>query len=188
MNFRIFWDGDAQEELLNDITISKWDKGNISTLSLAASRATGSPASCNSTKATPCLQADLIGDWREELLLWNLNNPAEVNVYSTWTPTNHAVPTLMHDHTYRMGVAWQNTAYNQPPHLGYYLPDYIEGKLPDGISEKVETEPQPTGQQAEYYYDLLGRKYTNAPRGLRVKRGEGLSLPKPSQREGCLDR
>ena len=41
-----------------------------------------------------------------------------------------SLPTLMHDHTYRMGTCWQNTAYNQPPHLGYYLPDYIEGKLP----------------------------------------------------------
>ena len=29
----------------------------------------------------------------------------------------------MHDHTYRMGICWQNVAYNQPPHLGYYLPD-----------------------------------------------------------------
>jgi rhamnogalacturonan endolyase len=27
----------------------------------------------------------------------------------------------MHDHTYRLAVAWQNTAYNQPPHLGYNL-------------------------------------------------------------------
>ena len=27
----------------------------------------------------------------------------------------------MHDHTYRMAVCWQNTAYNQPPHLGYNL-------------------------------------------------------------------
>jgi rhamnogalacturonan endolyase len=90
----------------------------------------------------------------------------------------------MHDHTYRMGVAWQNTAYNQPPHLGYYLPDYIEGKLSDGISGVGATEKQPT----EPYYDLLGRRHTNTSRGLRVKRGEGLSLPKPSQREGCLDR
>jgi rhamnogalacturonan endolyase len=35
----------------------------------------------------------------------------------------------MHDHTYRMAVAWQNTAYNQPPHLGYYLPDYFRPSL-----------------------------------------------------------
>ena len=29
--------------------------------------------------------------------------------------------TLMHDPVYRLAVARQNTAYNQPPHLGYYL-------------------------------------------------------------------
>ena len=198
VNFRIYWDGSYADQLFDGNApsgsteakpyIQKWNGESFATVIEFNSLTYHYGQTCNTTKATPCLQADLIGDWREELILWNLNNPAEVNVYSTWTPTSHAVPTLMHDHTYRMGVAWQNTAYNQPPHLGYYLPDYIEGKLPDGISEKVETEPQPTGQQAEYYYDLLGRKYTNAPRGLRVKRGEGLSLPKPSQREGCLDR
>ena len=35
----------------------------------------------------------------------------------------------MHDHTYRMGVAWQNVAYNQPPHIGYYLPDSVGGRI-----------------------------------------------------------
>ena len=39
------------------------------------------------------------------------------------------MPTLMHDHTYRMGICWQNTAYNQPPHLGYYLPDAMMPQL-----------------------------------------------------------
>lgn len=35
----------------------------------------------------------------------------------------YAVPTLMHDNIYRLSICWQNTAYNQPPHLGYYLPN-----------------------------------------------------------------
>ncbi len=50
----------------------------------------------------------------------------KMNIYTTITATDYRVPTLMHDHVYRMGVAWQNVAYNQPPHLGYYLPDYID--------------------------------------------------------------
>ena len=27
----------------------------------------------------------------------------------------------MHDPHYRLSVAWQNVAYNQPPHTGFYL-------------------------------------------------------------------
>ena len=27
----------------------------------------------------------------------------------------------MHDPQYRLGVAWQNVGYNQPPHPGFYL-------------------------------------------------------------------
>ena len=29
-------------------------------------------------------------------------------------------------HIYRMGIVWQNVSYNQPPHLGYYLPDLFK--------------------------------------------------------------
>ena len=57
------------------------------------------------------------------------DDPSKLNIYHDHQATNYRVPTLMHDHTYRMGICWQNTAYNQPPHLGYYLPDYVEGKL-----------------------------------------------------------
>lgn len=171
MNFRIFWDGDAQEELLNDITISKWDKGNISTLSLAASRATGSPASCNSTKATPCLQADIFGDWREEVILWNSTDASSINVYSSTYTTNYRVPTLMHDHVYRLGVAWQNVAYNQPPHLGYYLPDFIEsfqGVEPTGI---VEVQAK-TASGRSPIYNLSGQRVQNASHGIFVRDGK----------------
>ena len=171
MNFRIFWDGDAQEELLNDITISKWDKGNISTLSLAASRATGSPASCNGTKATPCLQADIFGDWREEVILWNSTDASSINVYSSTYTTNYRVPTLMHDHVYRMGVAWQNVAYNQPPHLGYYLPDFIEsfqGVEPTGI---VEVQAK-AASGCSPIYNLNGQRVQNASHGIFVRDGK----------------
>ena len=171
MNFRIFWDGDAQEELLNDITISKWDKGNISTLSLAASRATGNPASCNGTKATPCLQADIFGDWREEVILWNSTDASSINVYSSTYTTNYRVPTLMHDHVYRLGVAWQNVAYDQPPHLGYYLPDFIEsfqGVEPTGI---VEVQAKAASGRSPIY-NLNGQRVQNASHGIFVRDGK----------------
>ncbi len=121
MNFRIYWDGDAQDELLDGVTISKYGGAE----SLGVGRFGISGQSNNSTKSTPCLSADIFGDWREELIVRNMTDDA-LNIYSTAIATDYRVPTLMHDHTYRMGVCWQNVAYNQPPHLGYYLPDFID--------------------------------------------------------------
>lgn len=86
----------------------------------------GNSSSCNGTKSTPCLQADLFGDWREEVILYDASDCSHLNIFTTTIPTPYRVPTLMHDHVYRMGVVWQNVAYNQPPHLGYYLPDLFK--------------------------------------------------------------
>ena len=126
VNFRVYWMGTAQDDLLDGATLSRWNGNGTSTI-LSLGNYNGSQ-SCNSTKATPCLQADLFGDWREEVILWSKTDNATLNIFTTTQPTALRVPTLMHDHTYRMGVAWQNTAYNQPPHLGFYLPDVV-GKM-----------------------------------------------------------
>ncbi|MFD4029512.1 hypothetical protein ACFWVP_03000 [Streptomyces sp. NPDC058637] len=40
---------------------------------------------------------------------------------TTPRPTEFRLPTLMHDPVYRLGVALQNTGYNQPPQVSYYL-------------------------------------------------------------------
>ena len=128
MNFRVYWDGDLQDELLDGTTISKYG-GSTLGVNGTAIGSLGSPASCNGTKATPCLSADIFGDWREEVILWSTTDNATLNIYSTTTTTSYRMPTLMHDHTYRMAVCWQNTAYNQPPHLGYYLPDAMLPRL-----------------------------------------------------------
>ena len=125
MNFRIFWDGNLQEELLDGTSIDRWNGSGTTRLYIRGKNPYdyGNSSSCNGTKNTPNLQADLFGDWREEIILWDKSDGATLNVFSSNEPTNYRVPTLMHDHTYRMGIAWQNVAYNQPPHLGYYLPD-----------------------------------------------------------------
>ena len=125
LNFRIYWDGDLQEELFDGGKIDKWGGNGTSRLYIGGKNLYdyNSSSTCNGSKSTPNLQADLFGDWREEVILWNSSTGATLNVFTTNTVTTYAVPTLMHDHTYRMGIAWQNVAYNQPPHLGYYLPD-----------------------------------------------------------------
>jgi len=121
-NHVIWWDGDLTRELLDDNYIDKYGKGILFT-------ATGCTSN-NGTKKNPNLQADLFGDWREEVIFRTTNN-AELRIFTTTIPTSYRVPSLMHDHVYRLGIAWQNVAYNQPPHLGYYLSP--EALLPDSL-------------------------------------------------------
>ncbi|MBI9015704.1 MAG: rhamnogalacturonan lyase [Phycisphaerae bacterium] len=116
-NMAIWWDGDLSRELLNDITIDKWQfEDSTSQRLLTATDC----ASNNSTKANPCLYADMFGDWREEVI-WRTKDNKTLRIYTTTIPTSHKFPTLMHDHIYRMSVTWQNTGYNQPTQTGFYL-------------------------------------------------------------------
>lgn len=126
VNFRAYWDGDLQEELLDGNQMDKWNGNGTSRIYPKSGKNfydIANSSTCNSTKKTPNLLADILGDWREELILWDGSTGAALNIFTTNVETSFRVPTLMHDHVYRMGVAWQNTAYNQPPHLGYYLPN-----------------------------------------------------------------
>ena len=74
----------------------------------------------NGTKKNPALSADILGDWREELIVPSADS-GELRIYATPHPTAERLVTLMHDPVYRLGVAWQNTAYNQPPHPSFFL-------------------------------------------------------------------
>lgn len=111
-NFLIWWDDDLSRELLDRNYIEKYGEGIIF-------KAEGA-SSINGTKSTPNLSADILGDWREELILRSDDNQS-LRIYTTVIPTEHRLYTLMHDPTYRLSIAWQNVAYNQPPHTGYYL-------------------------------------------------------------------
>lgn len=115
-NFALYWDGDLLQELLDGTTISKWDWRTGTATPLLHP---DDVASNNGTKANPALQADLLGDWREEVM-WRSADDRELRIYVTPYPTRHRLVTLMQDPVYRLGVAWQNTAYNQPPHLSYF--------------------------------------------------------------------
>ena len=111
-NFLIWWDGDATRELLDRTHITKYGKGVIF-------EAEGTRSN-NWSKATPTLSGDILGDWREELILPSKDNQ-ELRVYSTTIPTNIKLPSLMQDRQYRLSIAWQNIGYNQPPHPSFYL-------------------------------------------------------------------
>ncbi|KOY17648.1 rhamnogalacturonan lyase [Paenibacillus xylanivorans] len=118
-NFGIWWDADLLRELLDSNRIDKWDYANSKTVNLLTASGVSSN---NGTKSTPNLQADLFGDWREEVV-WRTNDSSALRIYTTTAVTDKRIYTLMHDPVYRLGVAWQNVAYNQPPHTGFYLGD-----------------------------------------------------------------
>ncbi|WP_328803701.1 rhamnogalacturonan lyase family protein [Paenibacillus puerhi] len=129
-NFGIWWDGDLSRELLDDNHIDKWDYVNHTTNRLFTAEGA---ASNNSTKATPNLQADLFGDWREELVLRSVDS-SELRIYTTTDLTETRLRTLMHDPIYRLGIAWQNAGYNQPPHTGFFLGTGMEEPAEPQIS------------------------------------------------------
>ncbi|MFB6340816.1 autotransporter-associated beta strand repeat-containing protein [Saccharicrinis sp. FJH62] len=126
MNFLIWWDGDLSRELLDKDwnsnqglgigNITKYNEHSSDTRLLTAN----GTYSNNYTKGTPCLQADLFGDWREEVI-WRTTDNKKLRIYTTPYPTDVKIRTLMHDPQYRLAIAWQNVGYNQPPHPGFYL-------------------------------------------------------------------
>lgn len=147
-NFRIYWTGDLQDELFDKGALNdgKWQR-------LLSCGNYGNSVTYGS-KANPLLIADFLGDWREEIIMFNKADSCTLNIFSTVKPTEHRIPTLMHDHIYRMSVAWQNVGYNQPPHLGFFLPDYKRLE-----EEKTGIRATTTGSEAGHaqYFDLYGR-------------------------------
>ena len=116
MNFGIWWDGDLLRELLDRSTVSKYDWQNRQIVDLQKFDGQFN----NGTKSNPCLAADLLGDWREEVLVRN-SESTELRLYVTTIPTDYRIDCLMEDIPYRLSVATQNVAYNQPSEPGYYL-------------------------------------------------------------------
>ena len=137
-NFRIYWDGDLCEETFNYVNgkntaggIYKYKKGLIETLSGSLTN--------NDTKGTPSYQGDILGDWREEVIMRTSSN--NIRIYTTTTATPWRNYTLWHDHQYRNAMVWQMCGYNQPPHVSYFLGE-LEGitQAPPALTMTGRTE------------------------------------------------
>ena len=136
VNFRVYFSGDLQDELL-DATggggsggkIEKWNSTTKSVDRFLNLYGINNTTLNNYTKANPCLSADIFGDWREEIITRSSTDPSVVNIIVSNYTTPYRVYTLMHDLQYRESIAWQNVGYNQPPHLSYYLPDHVGENL-----------------------------------------------------------
>lgn len=126
-NFGVWWDADLLRETLDGTVIGDWnyttagrtnfdlDPGAAGTQGFAPNA-----SSNNGSKSTPALSADILGDWREEVI-WRRSDSTALHIYTTIIPATNRIYTLMHDPQYRQAIAWQNVAYNQPPHTGFFL-------------------------------------------------------------------
>ena len=148
-NFGIWWDGDPLRELLDGTTIADW-RINLTTNTGGRSNYVFAPAGLtgiNGTKNTPCLTADLYGDWREEVV-WRTSDSSALQIWSTTITAQLRLPTLMHDTQYRTAVAWQNVAYNQPPHTSYFIGQDMTIPPPPNVYTVKASAPPTVAQPA----------------------------------------
>ncbi|MBD3591319.1 rhamnogalacturonan lyase [Bacteroides sp. GM023] len=124
-NMAVWWDGDLLRELLDKNIVSKynWEKGICERIAIFEGA-----LSNNGTKATPCLQGDIVGDWREEVLLRTADNTA-LRLYVSTIPTDYRFHTFLEDPVYRISIATQNVAYNQPTQPGFYFGPELRGTV-----------------------------------------------------------
>ena len=122
-NWRIYWDGDLLEEGLD----GRGTEGVCAVYKADGTQvfSTSGTKNCNWTKNTPSAVGDVLGDWREEIIVRTSDNKY-VRVYTTSTSTKYRNYTLWHDHQYRQGMVWETIGYNQPPHASYFLGE-LEG-------------------------------------------------------------
>lgn len=161
----IWWDGDLLRELLTGGRVTKWDWENqVETPLLTPAGVRGGGA-----KGTPNLSGDIFGDWREEIVVGTTDHNA-LRIYTTTIPTTFRMVTLAQDPMYRLALAWQNVAYNQPPHPGFYLGS--ETKFPLRRPKIAPAGPErPEGVNPPSLEELDGRKRPVVPaEGPRVRK------------------
>ena len=117
VNFGIWWDGDLLRELLDRGAVSKYDWKQHAIIDLIQFPGI---VFNNGTKSNPCLSADILGDWREEVIA-RTPDSSELRIFISPIPTDYRINCLMQDIPYRLSTAAQNVGYNQPSEPGFYL-------------------------------------------------------------------
>jgi rhamnogalacturonan endolyase len=139
----------------------------------------------NSTKSNPSWYGDLVGDWREEVILPDATRLQDIKIFSTWYPTTHKFPWLMTDHCYWMSALNENIGYNQPTNMGYYLGSDIKRDadawaeavmvqnkgLVTGIHAFATVSDAPASSQS---YNLSGQRVNASYKGIIIKNGKKL--------------
>lgn len=182
-NFSIYWDADPLAELLDGTRISKWNWQEERTDLLFEAKGT---VSNNWTKANPSLSADILGDWREEVLLPS-RDQSELRIYTTTIPATDRRPTLMQDRQYRLSVAWQNVGYNQPPHLSYDLYSEVRDSTSGLDSINFDQYWQVESESPDYKLTFLGDTCEIlSPKGMTLWRKDKMNGNVTIEYDACV--
>jgi rhamnogalacturonan endolyase len=100
-NELVWWDADLARELHSRGRISKWQGAELAT-----------------TEGSVQHVADILGDWREEILTFA---KGELRIYATPVPARDRRVTLMQDPLYRNDVTHRSMGYPHVPMPSYYL-------------------------------------------------------------------
>ena len=186
-NFSIFWDGDLLSEIQDhrfnkadyvpiSTLISKWNYEEEKQETLLDSTAIWTN---NGTKGTMGLTADILGDWREEIVTRTSADPNKVRIYSTTIQTDYVVPCLLEDLAYREAVAWQNVGYNQPANTSYLLSHgTVTAQLSNAEASynSVNFQFTPASDGDLYGHDIVGYDIYRAEEGGEYELIDTLSL------------
>ena len=173
----VWFDGTLSRQLIEDNIIHSPANGRTFTMYRY------SETFINGTKSNPSWYGDILGDWREEVILPDATRLQDIKIFSTWYPTNHKFPWLMTDHTYWMSALNQNIGYNQPNNLGYYLGTDIKNDADaweaanQMMSRHILTPIHPIEQNRniphnDTYYNLMGQKVTHPSHGIYIVNGK----------------
>ncbi|MBR1548026.1 MAG: hypothetical protein IJ637_04810 [Prevotella sp.] len=139
-NMAIWFGAGLNRQLLNETSIHQ-QHDNTRIFSLYRYDVTH----INGTKGNPCWYGDIVGDWREEVVMPDSTRTKNLKVFATWYPTNYQLPWLMTDHVYQMSALNQNVGYNMPTQVGYYIGSDMQYETPAYEGEYVEVEVGATG-------------------------------------------
>ena len=172
----VWFDGNLSRQLIEDNIINSPKYGRTFTMYRY------SETFINGTKSNPSWYGDILGDWREEVILPDATRLQDIKIFSTWYPTTHKFPWLMTDHCYWMSALNENIGYNQPTNTGYYLGSDVKRDVDAwaeaervqnrGITTSVRTIPNYIIPQSSEVYDLQGRRVQTPKRGLYIKNGQ----------------
>lgn len=172
----VWFDGNLSRQLIEDNIIQSPKYGRTFTMYRY------SETFVNGTKSNPSWYGDLVGDWREEIILPDNTRLKDIKIFSTWYPTTHKFPWLMTDHCYWMSALNENIGYNQPTNTGYYLGSDLKNDAEAWAeAAKVQNKDFPTSVNSiathveshdSGIYSLSGQRVNASYKGIIIKEGK----------------
>ncbi|MCM1520396.1 MAG: hypothetical protein NC098_06380 [Lachnoclostridium sp.] len=182
MNNRIYWDGDLYDEHFDKSCLAKWNSESNSFWRIKVNNTNYTIGKLNnSSKYNPCVLGDLLGDWREELVLWD-ENTFELLINATSYTSDYRIPHLMDDLNYRVQVVNQNCCYNQPPHLSVdpaivYATNPNVASQDDMESSGIDVIASPENETEDVIYNLQGIRIKNITTpGIYIRNGKKVAI------------